>query len=221
MYYNDSGVHTSTGVMALGNQAAGAPVDGTGTNWQGSGLTYWGALGDDNVSFIGPFSGKSSAAARANSTAIGKLARIPLRDNVMVLGHGLGAVETAGRVWDGWTRTDITATTGLTVTIANMNSGLIVRAGVLAGGVNDTTDTAANIVASGPGQNCEVPCSMEFSYNNNTTGGFNTTLVGGSGVSVSGLGLGGVVTPGTLAKFRIVITNSSSGSEAATLYRTG
>jgi hypothetical protein len=212
--------NTCIGCIAIGDTAAGAAIDGTATNFQGTGLTYWGAVGDLNCSYLGRYSGKSSAAARTNAHAIGALARIPIRDNVIVLGHTLGAVETSGRYWDGWARTDITSTTGLTVTAAQL-SGLTVRAGVLAGAVNDTTDTAANIVINGPGQNCEVPCSTEFSYSNSTSGGFTVTLVGGTGVSVSGLGLGGAVASGILAKFRIQITNSTAGAEAVSLYRVG
>jgi hypothetical protein len=59
----------NTGVIAFGDAAAGAAVDGSATNWQGSGLTYWGAINDTNVAYIGRFTGKASAAARANCFA--------------------------------------------------------------------------------------------------------------------------------------------------------
>ncbi len=206
------------GVTGFGDSAGAADPAGT-ANWQATGLTYFGPVNDVSTSYIGRFTGKSTAAARTNSHAIGTLARIPIKDNVMVLGHGLASVETAGGYWDGWTRVDISSTVGLTITAAQMLTGLVVRAGVLAGPVNDTTDTAAAIVAAGPGLNCEVPCSIERSYNNGTTGGFTVTVIGGSGVSVSGLGLGGAVASGATARFRIVITNSTSGAEAISVYR--
>lgn len=219
-YYNNGG--SCAQVSAFGNQAAGAPVDGTGTNWQGSGQTYWGAINDTGVLYVGDSSGKSSAAARTNASAIGHLARLPLRDNVVVLGHGIAAVETVGSYWDGWNRaTDISSSVGVTITAAQLLSGLILHGGALSGGISDTTDTAANIVAVGPGANCEVPASIERSIGNNTSGGFNITLVGGAGVSISSLGLGAVIAPGVLAKFRFVVTVSTPGSEAVTLFRVG
>lgn len=210
----------NSGVTAIGDGAGGADPAGSAA-WQGSGLTYFGAVNDLNCGYLGRWSGKSSAAIRTNSHALGHLARLPAKDNVMVLGHGMTAVETAGRVWDGWTRVDITGTVGLTVTAAQLLAGIVVRAGALAGNVNDTTDTAANIVSGGPGANCEVPCSLEMSYGNVTGGGFTTTIVGGTGVAVSGLGLGGAVATTILAKFRLLITNSTPGAEAVTIYRVG
>lgn len=210
----------NSGVAALGDGAGGADPAGSAA-WQGSGLTYFGAVSDTNCSYLGRWSGKSSAVARVNSHAIAHLARIPVKDNVMVLGHGLTAVETVGSYWDGWARADVTATVGRTMTATEFLSGLVVRSGALAGAVNDTTDTAANIVAGGPGANCELPMSIERSFGNNTSGGFAITLVGGTGVSVSGLGLGGAVASGVLAKFRIQINNSTPGAEAITIYRVG
>ncbi|UQD69203.1 hypothetical protein JEY40_24620 [Bradyrhizobium japonicum] len=217
MFLNNGGA--CNGIIAIGDSAAGADVTSGSSNWAGSGLTYFGAINDTNCNYIGRYTGKSTVAGRTNSHAIGALARIPVRDNAIVLGHAIVAVQTAGRYWDGFQRTDITANAGLTFTIANMNAGLIIRSGTLSGGVNDTTDTAANIVASGPGQNCEVPCSLEFSYGNNTTQ--TVTVVGGTGVAVSSLGLGGAVAAGALAKFRIIIGNSTSGTESVSLFRVG
>lgn len=210
-----------TGVIGVGDGAGAADPAGT-ANWQATGLTYFGPKDDVSSAYIGRNTGKSSAAARTGSTAVGSLARIPVKDNVMVLGHGLVAVETAGGYWDGWNRaTDISSNIGVTINAAQLLSGLILHAGTLAAGVNDTTDTAANIVAAGPGANCEVPCSIERSIGNNTAGGFNITLVAGSGVAISGLGLGAAIAPGILAKFRFVITNSAPGSEAISVYRVG
>ncbi|MET3995049.1 hypothetical protein ABID65_006715 [Bradyrhizobium sp. S3.9.2] len=211
------GLH-SQGVIALGDTAAGADTAGT-ANWGGTGLTYFGSINDVSCSYIGRNTGKSTASARTNAHAIGTLARIPNRDNVMVLGHGLGAVTTAAALFDGWSRVDITSTASMTITAAQLLQGLTIRSGAITGAVNDLTDTAANLVLNGPGHNAELPCSIEISFGNVTN--FTVTLVGGSGVTLSGLGLGGAVASGALAKFRICFTNVTAGSEAVFIYRVG
>lgn len=213
------GLH-GDGVIAIGDTAAGAPVDGTGTNWGGTGQVYYGSINDISCSYLGRQTGKATVDARSNAHAIGTLARIPKRDNVMVLGHGAGfAVETSGQLWNGWTRIDVSQNAAMTLTAAALVSGMIVRSGTLSSGVTDVTDTAANIVAAGPGANCELPCSMEISFGNVT--GQTVTVSGGAGVSVSTLGLQGAVASGVLAKFRLVIANSTPGSESVVIYRVG
>lgn len=213
-----TGIH-GLGVIAIGDSAGGADTAGASTNWQGSGLTYWGSINDVSDSYIGRFTGKSSAASRSNSHAFGTLARIPLKDNVMVLGHGLAAVETAGHFWDGWNRQDFSATVASTIPAASMLVGALIRTGAMAANFSDTTDTAANIVAAGPGANCEVPASTEVSIGNLTS--FTMTLLSGAGCSFSGLGLGNVFAAGVFAKIRIIIANSTPGSESVTFYRVG
>lgn len=214
-YYNNGGVCTS--VAAIGNQAAAAPVIAPGdTNWQSSGLTYFGAINDTNVNYLGNYTGKSTAAARSNATAIGSLARLPIRDNVIVLGHAVTAVETKGRVWDGATTVTVTSSVGVTLTAAQMVTGIVVRAGAPGAGFSDTTDTAANIVTAGPGQNCEVPCSIPMTYINGT--GQIATMLAGSGVTVSG-GIGATLAAGLSADWLCIVTNSTPSSEAVTLYR--
>lgn len=154
--------------------------------------------------------------AKINFTTVPQVGIVALAEDLVSLPQIIGR-----NYFDGWNRADITGTTGLTVSAANILAGLIVRSGTLAGAVNDTTDTAANIVAAGPGANSNVTSSFERSYGNLTGGGFTVTLVGGTGVSVSGLGLGGAVASGVLAKFRYIISNSTPGSEAITVYRVG
>jgi hypothetical protein len=213
-YYSTGG----SGVIAIGDAAGGAPIDGTGTNWQGSGLTYYGSVNDVNCSYIGRYTGKATVGTRSNSHAIGTLARTPSRDNVMVLGHGLAAVTSAGRMYDGWNRVDNATTTGTVLSAANMLAGILVRSGPTANYI-DTTDTAANLVFAGPGQNAETPCSIEFSFGNVSS--FQATLAAGANVTISGLGLGGIVAAGVLARFRIVYNNTTPGSEAVVMYRVG
>jgi hypothetical protein len=208
-------------VTAIGDVSGGAPVDGTGTNWQSSGLLYYGSIDDIDCNYIGGKSGKATAPGRTNANAFGNMARIPARDNVMVLGHGLKVVETAGRFWDAYSRTDISQNTATVITIAQMMAGLIVRGGTPGGPLTDTTDTAANIVAGGPGQYCEVPCSMEISISNLLSAAAVLTLAAGTGVSISGLGGGGTIAGNATGRFRVVVINSTPGSEAVTLYRVG
>jgi hypothetical protein len=207
----------NAGVVALGDAAGGAAVDGSATNWQGTGLTYWGAINDTNVSYIGRMTGKASATARSNCFALGALAQVPAADNVGVLGHGLTAVVTKGAILDATAKvTDSSgAGTAHTLAAATIFAKLVSRTGSAASTITDTTDTAANIVAL-VGNGCETPVGFMFSVINST--GQQINLAGGTGVTIAGFS---GMTNGSISIWYLLITNSTAGAEAVTIQRGG
>ena len=80
----------------------------------------------------------------------------------------------------------ITSATGAVLTAAELtgggNQGIIARAGSPTGGITDTTDTAANIVAALAGASVGVV----FRFRLVNTSGQTVTLGGGSGVTLAG-----------------------------------
>ena len=106
----------------------------------------------------------------------------------------------------------ITNTTGTTLSASDMINGAIIRTGPTSD-FSDTTDTAANIIASfGPSP--PVGSSYQFALINQTD--YSETLTPGAGVTITGSGL--IATNNALT-FRVTITDTTSGAQAVTLTR--
>lgn len=91
-----------------------------------------------------------------------------------------------------------------TVTAAMINGGIVNRTTVAAA-FADTTDTAANIIASNPGLVGKIGESFIFTYVNNSTGV--CTLGGTGGVTVSGVT---TIPPGTLVEYLVTYTAAAT-----------
>jgi hypothetical protein len=82
----------------------------------------------------------------------------------------------------------VNATSGTTLTAADLvgigRQSQIIRTGTNSGGFNDTTDTAANILANLPGALATFT-TFRFYYFNDSTGQ-TATLVGGTNVTIIG-----------------------------------
>lgn len=118
----------------------------------------------------------------SNTVAIGADARIQA-NNTGKVGEGLDALGISGRLSSKQTIASPATVGGMTLTATQIcdNSG-IQRGGTQAGNFSDTTDTAANILDRIPGY--EAGQGFEFWIQNNT--GFQQTLLGGTGVTLSG-----------------------------------
>ncbi len=118
------------------------------------------------------------------------------------------SVSVRGNITSFVTVSDVTSTTGTTLTAAQF-SGIIVRSGPTAA-YSDTTPTAAEIVAS-----IATPANgLAYFLVIENTVAFAATVVAGTGVTLVG-------STGIAASFTrlylVTITNASSGSEAVTL----
>jgi len=201
----------NTDCIAIGDVAGGDHIDGTGS-------VNYGAVNDTDCIYIGQLTGKSSAAGRNNCVALGKYATLPIRDNVVALGKGMAAAVTKAGWWTGDNRQTQTITGNSTIAAAAIVSGLYTPSGTPGATWNGTTDTAANIVAAGPGNGCETPVSKLWFVANTSNGAM--TLVGGAGVTLgSYAGTNNVNANGGVASYLVTITNSAAGFEAVTIYR--
>jgi len=110
------------------------------------------------------------------------------------------------------TITTTNTTPGATLSAAEMISGSIIRTGPTVA-FTDTTDTAANIVASF-GSNPPVNASYQFVLINQTS--VSDTLAAGSGVTISG---SAIIAPENSVTFKVTVTDATSGSQAVTITR--
>lgn len=82
------------------------------------------------------------------------------------------------------------ATAATTLTAAQLTGGfadvVLAMTGALAAGANATTDTAANIMAAIPDGQAYVGYSYKLRIINESSGAFAWTVVGGTGVTVTG-----------------------------------
>lgn len=206
---------------AIGDSAGGTALAGTAipSGFPNVGTNVFPFNADTNLECIGESCGKATSAARKQSFAIGTYSRIPARDNVGVLGNGLQAVETSGRVWDGTTTVTLSANSGQTWTCAQTLTGILIRTGSLGGGFNDQPPTAAAIVqcaTGGVGDNSEVPLSVPLWYVNTGTGQ-TATIVTNTGITLGGLSA--TVANNTSSQWRVIVTSATPSSEAVTLFR--
>lgn len=131
----------------------------------------------------------------------------PAATTVQVTTQQIAALSASGT-----TSTQVTAinTVGAaTLTAANLFSKIISRGGVQTGVFTDTTDTAANIIAS-LGASAVIGQSYQITYENNTA--FNATLAGGTGVTIAGA-IGAIIPASAWARFLLVY----SGANAVTI----
>lgn len=95
--------------------------------------------------------------------------------------------------------TNVTATTGTTLTAAQLLTGLLNRSGPTAI-FTDTTDIAANIAAA-----TAVGASFYIDIKNTTA--FTETLTGGTGVTFSS---SNIIPPNSIAEYLVVVTSASA-----------
>lgn len=209
---------TAIGDVAGGTAVAGAAIPG---GYPNTGVNVFGLNGDTNVECIGGSCGKSSTDARFSAFAIGSYSRIPKNDNSFWLGNGMATGGTSAKFWDGTQSTTVNSNTGVTLTCAQLLSGLINRTGSASAGFTDTTPTAQQIVqctSGAPGNGSETTIGRRFTYFNNATTQ-TATLAGGTGVTVSGAASATISNNGAVT-WLIQITNSTLGSEAVTISTT-
>lgn len=115
-----------------------------------------------------------------------------------------------GAVYPSITATNVTASTGQTLTAAQLVGGWISRTG-LSAAVNDTTDTAANIVAAAPIKVVGALFTCRFFNNNGSTVGLN------AGAGVTRVGRTGVLS-GQDAVLTFRLDNVTGGAEAVTVF---
>lgn len=105
--------------------------------------------------------------------------------------------------------TAVSGTTGATLLVAQLLTGLIYRTGPTAA-YGDTIDTAANIVGAIP--NAQVGMGFEFTLVN--TVAFANTIAAGTGVTLAGVT---AVSASASRRFLLELTNVTAASEAVTL----
>ncbi len=121
-----------------------------------------------------------------------------------------------------WSKTfGLTTVTNINNAGAGTYSAAALRGGFITRDTNggsrtDTTGTAATIVASIPG--CIVGSSFEFTVRNTAGAAETITVAGGTGVTMSGTA---TIAQGNSKRFLLVVTNSTTGNEAVTVYSLG
>lgn len=206
---------------AIGDSAGGSALAGTAipSGFPNTGVNVFPFNGDTNLECIGETCGKATSAARKQSLCIGSYCRIPARDNSAWIGNGLQSTGTAGRLYDGTSSVTLNSNTGQTWTCAQLLAGILNRTGAIGGAFNEQPPTAQAIVqctTGGVGNSSEVPVSVPFHFINNGTGG-TATIVTNTGLTLSGLSQ--TIANSTSAIYRIIVTNSTAGAEAVTVYR--
>jgi hypothetical protein len=121
----------------------------------------------------------------------------------------------ATNVFPKTTTTTITTAGAETLTAAQLIGGLILR-DPAGGARTDTTDTAANVVAAI--SEAVVGSSFEVIIRNDADAAETITIAGGSGVTTSGTM---TIAQNNIKRFRVVLTNVTAASEAATIYSLG
>jgi hypothetical protein len=123
-----------------------------------------------------------------------------------------GAIFSAGSSFGTYaTATDATAT-GITISAARMLNGILAHSPT--SGVNDATDSAANLVAGMPG--CVVGSTFEFYLKNTSASAISITVTAGANVSLTGTM---TVAQNNVRFFSGVVTNCAT--PAVTLYSLG
>jgi hypothetical protein len=195
-------------VDAFGDSAGGGPVTG--------GTGPFGAINDNNASYLGTGTGKACITGLTDVAAIGPQAVVGCHnDEVVVGGPNVVALSTPGKLLDKWASVTVTNGAGTTLTAANLIAGRLVRSGPGAA-FTDTTDTAAAIVQALGGNGMPL-AGLRVSIINSS--GFAMTIAGGTNVFVSGAAGGGVVNAGANAMFRVQVSNSTAGSESISISR--
>lgn len=90
-----------------------------------------------------------------------------------------------------------------TILASSILSGLVTRGGTQIAGFTDTTDTAANIIASNKAVLKRINSSFEFEYINNTV--WPATITGGTGVTIAA-----VIPANSWAKFLVTYTAAAT-----------
>lgn len=141
-----------------------------------------------------------------NSIVIGKAVSLTTA-NAVKIGTGVSTFVTPGRVFSYHSSTSDGTAAGITYsTTFFVQSTVFTRSGPLAP-FNDTTPTAAAIVAAMPG--AEANTGYTLSVRN--TSGFTLTLLAGSGVTLGG---NTTIAAGQCRVYQIYATNVALGSEA-------
>jgi len=218
---------TTSGNTVWGSQA--------GMNGRGSQNTYVGALAgylnaNVNITYtysFGTMVGSQAVVYGENGTAIGFNASVGAdgapKNNAMALGanattklansakigSGHGDTNLSGRLYYKNPQGSDNTAGSSTISIGNFMSAVFTRTGP-AGPFNDTTPTAAAIVAAIPG--CEAGSGYDWYYRN--TSGSTMTLVAGSGVTLSGTT---TVATNQCRLYKIIATNVGAGTEAVTV----
>jgi hypothetical protein len=131
-------------------------------------------------------------------------------------GNLTGCILAAGPVLTGGgTNGAVSATSGATLTVAQMLAGVIVRTGPSSAGFTDTTPTAAQLVAALPGVTIGSSFRLVILNKSNQT----LTVAGGTGVTTTNDTL--TVATVNAKEFLAVFTAVAVGSEAVYLYSMG
>jgi hypothetical protein len=166
--------------------------------------------GDNSTGFkttTDAFGRVKTLAGLASGDVTGALGYTPVNKAGDVMGGGL---LVGGTLTFGKTRSNVTSATGTTFTAAQLLGGLIFRSGP-AVAVNDTIDSAANIIAAITG--AKVGTTFEVDIVNTTTQ--RITLVTGVGITIDADGIQ-FLQPKTMTRVLGVVTNL--GSPAVTIY---
>ena len=212
---------------AFGHQAGLSSASGTAN-------TYFGALAgrlhaSNTYTYSnGAMFGDQSKVWGNSGTAVGSLAQVgadgaPVNNamalgasaktliaNTAKIGSGLTATNVGGRLFSNQVFSSDATAAGITYTAAQfVNTTMLIRTGP-AGPVNDTTPTAAQIVAAIPG--CEVGSGYDIWIRN---GSANTiTVLGGTNMAVS---FTNTIAAGYTRHFKINISNIGAGTEAGNI----
>lgn len=198
--------------IGVGNSAGG------GSQTPGTDPTI-GFSGDTNCYAFGTTAGKSSTAARSNCMVFGLNAALGAKDNHVVIGKGMTAALVSGRVVDSGSDRSLEATAaGVTLTAAQIYSGYTLRSGP-GGNWNDTTPTAAQILAAftGPGNATVTLENVAGWWHCRNSTAFIQTLLAGAGVATSGTN---TTASGVTGDWLVKFSNTNAGAEACTFFRT-
>lgn len=220
----------NTSVVGLGDLAGGAVVacvSGGGSRTViPVGLPNAGAVmcpftGETESIAIGTYAGggpgvnDGASVGLQNRVVIGSYARVGNMDNTMALGNGMTDVVTAGRLWDGTTISTVSNAAGVTLSAANLISGVYYRVGAAAA-FTDTTPTAANVLAGAMGNGVEPNLARVITVINGTTHTMSLAL--GAGITTGGAAPFTIL-GGTNMQFVLRVTNAGSGAAALTMDR--
>ena len=121
-------------------------------------------------------------------------------------------VTGSGAAYSNLTTATVTASTGTTLTAAQVVGSVIFRTNAPTGAFTDTTDTATNIVAAIPGATVNASWILRYVNRDNNV----CTLAGGTGVTISGTA---TIANNTWRDFLCQITNI--GTPAVTMTSMG
>ena len=157
-----------------------------------------------------PVGVQTTVTATFTDTGIAATGNVPTVNTTGAIAAA-GPIFGNGPVLSAFNPQTVTNSAAVTWTVANMTNGILIRAGSTGSAVSDVTPTAAALVAAMPG----VKVNQAFKLLFKNTTGFNVSVTGGTGVTVSGTA---AVASVNIREYSVVYLNVTPGTESVTVY---